>query len=207
MRARSRVGQEHLGSIRSYLTQSLDEGTRWLLAPDGGTSRSTPLSMTRSSKVVMTLTRSAVFPTPACSGFIVRSLVHFGRIGIRNPCDSPRVSRGREQSGAESDTRVERRDRRGGRAGAARGTGRPRWCSDGLGATEGTRGNVAAQSDCCHIARPLRIAASNHTRKDPVVCSKASLSVSSNRSLAIGATRASSPLAPFSTKIAAQQSV
>lgn len=64
MRTRSRVGQEHLGSIRSCRTQSLDEGTRGLLAPDGGTSRATPVSMTTSSKWVMTPTSSAVCPTP-----------------------------------------------------------------------------------------------------------------------------------------------
>jgi len=74
-----------------------------------------------------------------------RALWMSGRRGIRTPCGLPRVSRGRRRSGAESGTRVERRGWRGGRAGAARGAGRLVWGSRGLGATEGTRGNVAAQ--------------------------------------------------------------
>jgi hypothetical protein len=73
-----------------------------------------------------------------------REVSRSGRRGIRTPCDSPRVSRGRERSGAESGTRVARCDRRGGRAAAARGAGRPSWGSGGLGAAEGTRGDVAA---------------------------------------------------------------
>jgi hypothetical protein len=106
--------------------------------------------MTTSSKVVMTLVRSAVFPAPAaCSGFILWSLVHSGRRGIRTPCDSPRVSRGRERSGAESGTRLARRGWRSGHAGrhGARG-GRDRlragWARPRAhGATWRLRGRAA----------------------------------------------------------------
>ena len=73
-----------------------------------------------------------------------RALECSGRRGIRTPCGLPRVSRGRERSGAESGTRVAGRGRRGGPNVAATRRWEAGRASGGLGAAEGTRGNVAA---------------------------------------------------------------